>query len=134
MKKITTVVASLLFMGATGLALSDTTKPAMPHPRIHEVHHRMRDINDRIKEGVKTGKMTKDQAETLRQQLKSIQQEMEADYKTNGNRELTEDQKKQLNQELDGISKTVYGDKHDDGSTGAPGAPTGTGTGAPVSQ
>jgi septal ring factor EnvC (AmiA/AmiB activator) len=129
MKTIVAVVV-LLFIGATGLALADTTspaaKPAMHHPRIHEVHHRMKDINERIKEGVKSGKMTKEQAAALRQQLKSIQEEMEADYKTNGKRMLTEDQKKQLNQELDQISKSVYEDKHDQGSTDANGAPSGT--------
>jgi len=143
MNKLVTYAASLLFLGATGLALADTgsapaSKPMMhPHPRIHEVHHRMRDINDRIIQGVKSGKLTKEQAQALRQQLKAIQQEMEADYKTNGKRELTEDQQKQQNQELDQISKQVYDEKHDEGGT-APSTGGNTGntapSGAPVSQ
>ncbi len=137
MKKIVSFAASLLFIGATGLAFAAETtapapKPVIHHPRIHEVHDRMKDQEARIKEGLKSGKLTPAQAKALRDVLKSVQAQMEADYKTNGKRELTDDQKKQLNQMLDENSKTIYGEKHDDGSTspsGSTGTAPSTGTG-----
>jgi hypothetical protein len=142
MRKIVSTLLSLLFMGTTGLALAQTTTaPAMhPHPRIHEVRTRIADQYARIKAGLKSGKLTEDQAKALRVQLKAVHDQMMADFQTNGKRELTEDQLKQLNQMLDENSSTIHEEKHPDGSTGssstggspaAGGAPSGS---APVSQ
>lgn len=129
MKKSASAALSVLFAGTIGLAVGVEKASAAPHPRIHEVHHRMKDISMRVHEGVKSGKMTKEQAQAVHQQLKQIQEEMEADYKTNGKRELTPEQDQQLNQELDNISKTVYDEKHPD--AGAPAGGTDAGTAAP---
>ncbi len=119
MKKLIVLALSSLFLIPAGFALADGTqapaiRPAVahPHPRIREVHWRMKNQLLRIHEGVKTGKLTKQQAQALRQQLKSIQKEMFADYQANGKRELTEDQLKQLNQELNEISKSIYDEKN----------------------
>ena len=61
----------------------------------------------RIKAAVKGGKLTKDEAKPLWEKLKSIRQEMQADIKSNGKRELTEDQFKQLNDELNANSEAI---------------------------
>ena len=125
MKKAASIALSVLFAGTMGLSMGVEKAAAAPHPLIHEVHQRMRDISIRIREGVRTGKMTKDQAQALHQQLKQVQQQMTADFKANGKRELTPDQEQQLNQQLNDISKNVYDDKHPgDAAAPPPGAPT----------
>ncbi len=133
MKRIVSAAASLLLMGATGLALADTPPPPpkpIHHPRIHEVHDRMRDQEKRIEAGLKAGTLTPAQAKALRDVLKSVHAQMEADYKANGKRELTPDQQKQLNQLLDENSKTIYGEKHDDSSAPAANGSAGSDSGS----
>ena len=126
MTRFATIAALALFVGASSLALADgTAAPGKPsHPMIKEVHVRMHDQMMRIKEGVKSGKLTKDQAKALREVLKSVKTQMDADFQQNGKKELTEDQVKQLNQMLDENSKTIYGEKHDPSSTAPAGGPS----------
>ncbi len=119
MRILSVLALALLFLAPAGFVLADGTQsPAIrpmagrPHPRIHEIHWRMRNQMLRIREGVKSGKLTKAQAQALHQQLKQIQEEMQADFKANGKRELTEDQLKQLNQQLNEISKSIYDEKN----------------------
>lgn len=136
MKKLFACILALLFVSTAGsLVAQDTaTAPKPAHPRIHEVHARMKEQMKRIDAGVKSGKLTPDQAKALKDQIKAVQAQMEADYQANGKRELTDDQKAQLNQMLDQSSKMIYGEKHpnagsdpaasssNDGSTGSMGA------------
>ncbi len=132
MKKLLSLVLSLFVASITGRALAQApvTHPH-PHPRIHEVHHRMNDQFVRIEAGLKSGKLTQAQADQLKAQLKAVQAQMDADYKTNGKRMLTVDQKKQLNEMLDQNSKIIYDEKHPEGGEppaagnkgAAPGAP-----------
>jgi hypothetical protein len=143
MKKLALLTLVALFMGSGSLVLAQTTTAAPvvhPHPRIKEVHTRMHDQMLRIREGVKSGKLTKEQAQALIASLKAVRAQMQADFTTNGKKELTDDQLAQLNQMLDANSKDIYGEKHDDstapatGSTSTGTAPdsssTGTGTGS----
>jgi hypothetical protein len=125
MKHLALATVLAFFMGAGSLALAQSTAapPANhPHPRIREVRVRMHDQLARIKAGVKSGKLTKDQAQALRASLKAVRVQMQADFSTNGSKELTPDQLVQLNQMLDANSKTIYGEKHDTDST----SPTGS--------
>ncbi len=129
MKKLALFSMMVLFMGSGSLALAQmTTGAPVPHPRIREVHIRMHDQMLRIRAGVKSGKLTKEQAEALIASLKAVRAQMQADFTTNGSKELTPDQLAQLNQMLDANSKTIYGEKHDTGSAAPPTGSTSTGT------
>jgi len=85
------------------------------HPLINELRIRFEDQNKRIMAGVKSGKLSKDEAKALHEKVKAVREEMQGDIKSNGKKELTEDQYKQLNQELDDNSKAI----HDEKSEGA---------------
>ena len=119
MKKLALLSMTLLFIGTGSLTLAQTTMATadQPHPRIKEIHTRMRDQMLRIHQGVKTGKLTQEQAQTLMTSLKAVREQMQADFTTNGNKELTDSQVAELNQMLDANSKIIYGEKHDTGST-----------------
>ena len=45
------------------------------HPRRHEVNHRLHDQNERIKEGLKSGKLTPQQAKALHKEDHQIREE-----------------------------------------------------------
>lgn len=125
MKHLALATVLAFFMGAGSLALAQSTAapPANhPHPRIREVRVRLHDQMARIKAGVASGKLTKDQAHALIASLKAVREQMQADFTTNGSKELTPDQLTQLNQVLDANSKLIYGEKHDTDST----SPTGS--------
>ncbi len=131
MKKLALLSMMVLFMGTGSLALAQTTAPAAvdhPHPRIKEVHARMHLQMQRIEAGVKSGKLTKDQADALIASLKAVKEQMEADFTTNGKRELTDDQLAQLNQMLDANSKAIFGEKHDTGPAAPASGSSSTGT------
>jgi hypothetical protein len=113
MKHLALMAVLALFMGTSSLVLAQTTAAApVVHPKIHEVHTRIHDQMGRIKAGVKAGTLTQDQANALMATLKSVHEQMEADFNTNGNKELTDAQLAQLNQMLNSNSKLIYGEKH----------------------
>jgi multidrug resistance efflux pump len=116
MKKLISSLLTLLFVGTTSLTMAQNAPAPAPapvvHPRIHEVHARIKEQRERIAAGLKSGAMTKEQAQAAHAQLKSIRTQMEADFQTNGKRELTEAQKAQLNGMLDQSSKLIFDDKH----------------------
>jgi hypothetical protein len=82
------------------------------HPRRHEVNKRLKNQNKRISQGVKSGKLTKQQAQQLRQNDKSIRAQERADAAKNGGH-ITKGEQKQLNQEENANSKEIYQEKHD---------------------
>lgn len=125
MKKTAALLLSLSFAGAAGMVFAETPATMPHHPRIHEVHHRVKDQAERIDQGLKDGTLTPAQAKALRDVLKSVHAQMEADFKTNGKRELTKEQIDQLNQMLNENSKVIYDEKHPD-----PDMPAGDASGA----
>ena len=72
----------------------------------------------RIKQGVKSGKLTKAQAAQLKKQLKGDKQEKRAMIKANGGKPLTAEQRKTLRQNLNQSSKQIYQEKHPGNTTG----------------
>jgi hypothetical protein len=68
----------------------------------------------RIMAGVKSGKLTKDEAKALHEKVKSIREELWADVKQNEKKELTEEQYQQLNQELNANSTAIKDDKSEE--------------------
>lgn len=80
------------------------------HPRDSGVNARQHQQNHRIKQGVRSGELTKDEAKGLREERRAIRQE-ERDYKADGR--LTRDERKDLHQDLNDLSKDIYTEKHD---------------------
>ncbi len=78
-----------------------------PHPLAQQINKRLRTQLKLIQKGLRTGKLTKEQAISLRESIKSTRQQMLAFLKQNGNFELTTDQQKQLNRGLDSNSSTI---------------------------
>ncbi len=117
--------ASALLAATTGLALAQSTAPVVTpgtsaptgqmgvHPRVHEIHERIRLQRARIEGGIKSGKITKDEAKPLWDVLKSVHDQMQSDFKQNGKIELSEEQQNQLNQLLDENSKNIHDEKQE---------------------
>jgi hypothetical protein len=74
------------------------------------VNARQRNQHDRIAQGVRSGELTRDEANALRTRERSIRQE-ERQYKSDGI--LTRDERKDLHQDLSGASRSIYSEKHD---------------------
>lgn len=74
------------------------------------VNARQHNQHDRIAQGVRSGSLTKDEAQGLRTEQRSIRQE-ERQYKSDG--VLTRDERKDLHQDLNTASRNIYSEKHD---------------------
>lgn len=74
------------------------------------VNARQHNQHDRIAQGVRSGSLTKDEAQGLRTEQRSIRQE-ERQYKSDG--VLTRDERKDLHQDLNTASRNIYNEKHD---------------------
>ena len=74
------------------------------------VNRRERRQRRRIRRGVKSGQLTKDEAKGLRKEETQIRQE-KREMKSDGN--VTPEERKQLNQDLNKTSHDIYQEKHD---------------------
>lgn len=81
------------------------------HPRRAEVNHRLHNQNARIKEGLKTGKLTPQQAKALHQEDHQIRQEERADAAQDGGH-ITAAERQQLNQQENAVSNQIFQEKH----------------------
>jgi hypothetical protein len=81
-------------------------------PRVTLINQRLLEQGARIKDGVKTGVLTRETAKPLWQQVKAIQAQKKTDIQQNGKKELTDDQLTQLVQMLNDSSKAIYAAKH----------------------
>jgi hypothetical protein len=91
-------------------------------PRVTLINQRLLEQAARIKDGVKTGVLTRETAKPLWQQVKAIQAQKKTDIQQNGKKELTDDQLTQLVQMLNDSSKAIYAAKH--GGATAPASTT----------
>jgi hypothetical protein len=91
-------VAALLFAGA---AFAQTS----------EVGRRAENQQDRIANGVATGKMTAGQTARIENKEAAVNHEIHADRKANGGK-LTAGEKAQVNRQQNRMSKQIYKDKH----------------------
>jgi hypothetical protein len=74
------------------------------------VNARQHAQHDRIAQGVRSGELTKSEAQGLRTEQRSLRQE-ERQYKSDGT--LTRDERKDLHQDLNAASRNIYDEKHD---------------------
>ena len=74
------------------------------------MHERNNNQKDRIKEGVKSGELTKEEASGLKQERKEIRNE-NAQAKSDG--KLTPEERAKIENMQDNMSKDIYSEKHD---------------------
>lgn len=74
------------------------------------VNARQHNQHDRIAQGVRSGSLTRDEAQGLRTEQRSIRQE-ERQYKSDGT--LTRDERRDLHQELGAAGRNIHDEKHD---------------------
>jgi len=77
----------------------------------NKVGQRRENQQDRIANGVKSGKLTAGETAKLENQQKGINQQVKADRSANGGK-LTAGEKQQINKEQNGASKNIYNKKH----------------------
>src|SRR5665213_159621 len=81
------------------------------HPRIYELKERIKNQRERIQQGLTNNTLTGDQAKNCGMDLKSIEDQMTADFKTNGSNKLTKDQFTAFNASLDSNSTFIQENK-----------------------
>lgn len=101
MRKALTIILVSLFSISSFHALAGTSDPVV-NKRQHNQHQR-------IKQGVKSGELTKEEAQNVRGEQKQIRTEERA-YKADG--QLTSAERKDLRQDTKAASKHIYQDKH----------------------
>ena len=118
------ILNSLLILAVGGLmvagsasAQTATTSGAGPgvvdpgHPRVNQVNRREARQQQRIGNGIKTGKLNSQQAAHLEKREASVQHREQKDMaKHNGH--LTKAEQKGINRQQNRISKSIYKDKH----------------------
>ena len=97
----------LLFMAVMVVAANSSWATSPTRTPMDKIQIRLRQQNIQIARDVKAGKLTKDQAKTLKSQVEAIRKAEIADLKQNGTKNLTDDQVNQLNQQLNTLSKSI---------------------------
>jgi hypothetical protein len=87
------------------------SKFATQHPRRNQVNKRVKNQRARINQGVKSGELSKGQAQQLRANDNAIKAQEHADVKANGGH-LTGAEQKQINQEENANSALIHDEKH----------------------
>ncbi len=81
------------------------------HPRIYELKERIKNQRERIQQGLTNNTLNSDQAKNCGTALKSVEDQMTADFKTNGSDKLTKDQFTAFNTSLDSNSTFIQENK-----------------------
>jgi len=111
-------VGGLMFAGSASAQTSTTTSGAGPgvvdpgHPRVNEVNQREENQQQRIANGVSSGKLSAQQTSNLEKREASVQNREQKDMAAH-NGHLTKAEQKGINRQQNRISKSIYKDKHD---------------------
>lgn len=81
------------------------------HPRVNQVNKREQNQQNRVANGLKSGKMSAQQASNIEKREASVQNQEQKDMAAN-NGHLTKAEQRQLNRRENRISKSIYKDKH----------------------
>jgi transposase len=117
MKKTAQFLLSAIFaLGVVAAPLAASANPHYPdhmrwHPRRDQVNWRLDHQNWRIRQGVRNGTLTRQQAHQLHAEDRSIHAQEWADVKANGGY-ITKQQQRALNQEENAASQQIYSEKH----------------------
>jgi len=82
------------------------------HPRVNQVNGREENQQQRIANGVKSGKLNSQQTANLERRETSVQNREKRDMAKNGGH-LTKAEQKGINRQQNRISKSIYKDKHE---------------------
>jgi hypothetical protein len=108
MSKLIRIAIVCAALTATANVLADDTPQHHPHdPGVNARQHRQA---ERIRQGVRSGELTKSETQQLNQERRGIRQEERAD-KADG--KLTAAERKDLHQDLNNLSKDIHTEKHD---------------------
>ena len=110
---------TLMFVGAS--AAQTATPPPTPeagpgvvdpnHPRVNEVNNREERQQDRIANGIKSGKISPEKAANLEKREADVQKQEQRDMAKHGGH-LTKAEQRRLNDRENKISHSIHKDKH----------------------
>lgn len=106
MKRIVPVIV----IGLTVLAGQAFAQDAARHVQRKNINSRQHNQDHRIKQGVKSGQLTREEFHELKQERNAIRKEEHA-YRSDG--KLNKEERKDLQQDLSQMSKDIYSEKHD---------------------
>jgi len=110
-------VGGLLLAGSASAQTSTTTSGAGPgvvdpgHPRVNEVNQREENQQQRIANGVSSGKLSAQQTSNLEKREASVQNREKKDMAAH-NGHLTKAEQKGINRQQNRTSNSIYKDKH----------------------
>ena len=110
-------VGGLMIAGSAAAQTSTKTSGAGPgvvdpgHPRVNQVNRREGRQQQRIGNGIKSGKLNAQQASHLEKREASVQNREKRDMAAH-NGHLTKAEQKGINRQQNRISKSIYKDKH----------------------
>jgi len=110
-------VGGMLLAGSASAQTSTNTSGAGPgvvdpgHPRVNEVNQREENQQQRIANGVSSGKLSAQQTSNLEKREASVQNREQKDMAAH-NGHLTKAEQKGINRQQNRISKSIYKDKH----------------------
>ncbi len=110
MKNTFLILIALATTLSTSNVLADESF-AEKHPRRAEVNRREKIQQERIANGIESGKMSPEEAAKVEHQEASIKRQEAREVKANGGT-LTKRQQRRLNREENRTSKEIYEDKH----------------------
>jgi hypothetical protein len=110
-------VGGLMLAGSASAQTTTTTSGAGPgvvdpgHPRVNEVNQREENQQQRIGQGVGSGKLNSQQTANLENRETSVQNREQKDMAKN-NGHLTKSEQRGINRQQNRISKSIAKDKH----------------------
>lgn len=108
MRLFTAVLASTLFIAPAAMIAQTPT----PGAHDYDIHQRKVDQQDRIANGVKTGRLTPGQTARLEHQEAGINKE-ERGMRAQDNGHLTKQDRQTIHAQQNQESRRIYRDKHD---------------------
>ena len=139
---VITLMGLGLFIGITQVRAQTQAAPAQQqggnrgqwkknHPRRAQVNKRLNRQNRQVRNAVKNGKMTPQQAQQIHQEDQSIRQQERQDASTQGGH-ITKEQQQQFNQQENQVHQQIKQDESGGGA--APAAPAAGGPAAAPAQ
>ena len=116
-KSLLTLAVGGLMIAGSAAAQTSTTSGAGPgvvdpgHPRVNQVNRRENRQQQRIGNGIKSGKLNSQQATNLEKRETSVQNREKKDMAQH-NGHLTKAEQRGINRQQNRISKSIYKDKH----------------------
>ena len=116
-KSLLALAVGGLMLAGSASAQTSTTSGAGPgvvdpgHPRVNEVNKREENQQQRIGNGVKSGKLSAQQTSNLEKREANVQNREQKDMAAH-NGHLTKAEQKGINRQQNRVSKSIYKDKH----------------------